>query len=70
MGSLYRSKHELIFVFKAGSGPHVNNVELGRQLTKQIHIRGASLHELAASMSLRVAGAFGRNDVVHWSHPL
>lgn len=30
MGSMYRSKHELIFVWKNGSGPHVNNVELGR----------------------------------------
>lgn len=29
MGSLYRSKHELIAVFKAGPGPHINNVELG-----------------------------------------
>jgi DNA modification methylase len=30
MGSLYRSQHELVFVFKCGSAPHVNNVELGR----------------------------------------
>ena len=30
MGSLYRSQHELIFVFKAGTAPHINNVELGR----------------------------------------
>jgi DNA modification methylase len=30
MGSLYRSKHELVLVFKVGTGPHVNNVELGR----------------------------------------
>jgi DNA modification methylase len=30
MGSLYRSQHELIFVFKKGNAPHVNNVELGR----------------------------------------
>jgi 16S rRNA G966 N2-methylase RsmD len=30
MGSLYRSQHELIFVFKAGTPAHVNNVELGR----------------------------------------
>lgn len=30
MGSLYRSKHELVAVFKKGSAPHVNNVELGR----------------------------------------
>jgi hypothetical protein len=30
MGSLYRSQHELIFVFKAGRGAHRNNIELGR----------------------------------------
>jgi len=30
MGSLYRSKHELVFVFKHGTSPHVNNVELGK----------------------------------------
>jgi len=30
MGSLYRSKHELVFVFKAGRAPHRNNVELGK----------------------------------------
>jgi DNA modification methylase len=30
MGSLYRSQHELVFVFKAGNGPHINNVELGK----------------------------------------
>ncbi len=30
MGSLYRSQHELVGVFKVGRGKHVNNVELGR----------------------------------------
>jgi DNA modification methylase len=30
MGSLYRSQHELVFVFKNGTARHVNNVELGR----------------------------------------
>jgi DNA modification methylase len=30
MGSLYRSQHELIFVFKNGTAPHINNIELGR----------------------------------------
>jgi DNA modification methylase len=30
MGSLYRSKHELVLVFKNGKEPHINNVELGR----------------------------------------
>jgi DNA modification methylase len=31
LGSFYRSQHELVFVFKAGSGQHRNNVQLGRQ---------------------------------------
>lgn len=30
MGSLYRSQHELVFVFKSGTAPHINNVELGK----------------------------------------
>lgn len=30
MGSLYRSKHELVFIAKKGSAPHTNNVELGK----------------------------------------
>lgn len=30
MGSLYRSQHELVFVFKRGTAAHRNNVELGR----------------------------------------
>ena len=29
MGSFYRSKHELVFVFKNGSKPHINNINLG-----------------------------------------
>ncbi|MGF7175273.1 site-specific DNA-methyltransferase [Azospirillum doebereinerae] len=30
MGSFYRSKHELVFVFKNGTAPHINNFELGQ----------------------------------------
>ncbi len=30
MGALYRSRHELVFVFKSGDAPHINNVELGK----------------------------------------
>lgn len=30
MGSLYRSAHELVYVFKRGKAPHVNNVQLGK----------------------------------------
>ena len=30
MGSLYRSKHEMVFVYRVGDAPHLNNVELGK----------------------------------------
>ena len=30
MGSFYRSRHELVFVFRNGKGSHRNNVQLGR----------------------------------------
>jgi DNA modification methylase len=31
MGSLYRSQHELLPLFRRGDAPHVNNVELGKK---------------------------------------
>lgn len=31
IGSLYRSQHELLPLFKKGTAPHVNNVELGKR---------------------------------------
>jgi DNA modification methylase len=30
MGSFFRSQHELVFVWKFGTAPHLNNVELGK----------------------------------------
>jgi len=30
MGSMYRSKFELVFIYRKGSAPHINNVQLGR----------------------------------------
>ena len=30
MGSLYRSKHEFVVVFKHGDAPHINNIALGK----------------------------------------
>ena len=30
MGTFYRSQHELVFVFKKGTAPHINNFELGQ----------------------------------------
>jgi DNA modification methylase len=31
MGTFYRSKHEMVFVLKVGSGPHINNFGLGEK---------------------------------------
>ena len=31
MGSLYRSQREVLPLFKKGTAPHVNNVELGKR---------------------------------------
>lgn len=31
MGSLYRSQHELFALYKKGTAPHVNNIELGKK---------------------------------------
>ncbi|MGL4396049.1 MAG: site-specific DNA-methyltransferase [Hyphomicrobium sp.] len=45
MGSLYRSQHELVFVYKSGSAPHINNVELckhGRYRTNVWSYAGAN----------------------------
>jgi DNA modification methylase len=45
MGSFYRSKHELIFVFKVGNAPHTNSFglgETGRYRTNVWDYRGIS----------------------------
>jgi hypothetical protein len=47
MGSLYRSQHELIFVYKSGTGRHTNNIELGkhgRNRTNVWNYDSASVH--------------------------
>jgi DNA modification methylase len=56
MGSFYRSKHELVFVFKVGNAPHVNSFELGETGRYRTNVweypgintlRGGRLDELA-----------------------
>jgi len=45
MGSFYRSRHELVFVFKNGTAPHINAFELGqngRTRTNVWNYRGIS----------------------------
>jgi DNA modification methylase len=38
MGSLYRSKHEFVFVFKNGKAPHINNVQLGKHGRYRVNV--------------------------------
>ena len=50
MGSLYRSKHELVFVFKVGTASHFNAVELGRHGRNRTNVWDyASVNSLAGS---------------------
>ena len=45
MGSFYRSQHELVFVWKVGTAPHLNTIELGkngRYRTNVWNYRGAT----------------------------
>ena len=70
MGSLYRSKHELIAVYKVGTAPHVNNVSLGRygrnrtnvwDYAGQTALRG-SKNKLSLSSDGKAPGACRRRD--------
>jgi|HubBroStandDraft_4_1064222.scaffolds.fasta_scaffold05044_5 DNA modification methylase len=38
MGSFYRSRHELVFVFRNGKGQHRNNVQLGRYARNRTNV--------------------------------
>jgi hypothetical protein len=50
MGSLYRSKHELVFVYRVGVEPHFNAVELGRHGRNRTNVWDyASVNSLAGS---------------------
>jgi len=50
MGSLYRSKHELIFVCRVGDTPHFNAVELGKHGRNRTNIWDyASVNSMAGS---------------------
>ena len=50
MGSLYRSKHELIFVYKVGTAAHFNAVELGKHGRNRTNVWDyASVNSMAGS---------------------
>ena len=60
MGSFYRSQHELVFVFKNGPGPHINNVELGRHGRNRTNV-----WSYAAGPGFGRAGEEGRLAALH-----
>ena len=50
MGSLYRSKHEMVFVYRVGDAPHTNLVELGRHGRNRVNVWDyASVNSLGGS---------------------
>lgn len=52
MGSLYRSKHEFVFVYRVGADQHLNNVELGKHGRNRTNVWNyASVNSLAGSRS-------------------
>ena len=56
MGSLYRSKHELVFVFRVGTAPHLNMVELGKHGRNRTNVWDyASVNSLRGSRSQDLA---------------
>jgi DNA modification methylase len=57
LGSLYRSAHELIFIFKCGSAPHIKNIELGRHGPKRSnvwHYESVATSERRGNKSLEI----------------
>jgi DNA modification methylase len=65
MGSFYRSKHELVFVWKYGTAPHINNFELGQHGRNRTNVwdyagvntmRAGRLEELAMHPTVKPVG--------------
>jgi len=65
MGSLYRSKHELIFVYRVGHAPHLNMVELGKHGRNRTNVwdyasvnsfRGSRSEDLALHPTVKPTG--------------
>ena len=55
MGTFYRSRHELVFVWKVGTAPHLNTVELGRNGRYRTNVweyRGATKSGAKAELAL------------------
>lgn len=78
MGSLYRSRHELVFVYRVGSAPHFNAVELGKHDRNRTNVWDyASVNSMRGRVEIVYAPSvvsvsksepFGRVRliVIHW----
>lgn len=60
MGSLYRSKHELVAIFKKAGAAHVNNVELGKH-GRYTHLNLPAIAEEAAEIATGLGKAHSRD---------
>jgi DNA modification methylase len=65
MGTFYRSKHELVFVWKSGAASHINNFELGQHGRNRTNVwdyagvntmRTGRLEELAMHPTVKPVG--------------
>jgi DNA modification methylase len=65
MGSLYRSKHELVFVYRVGTAAHLNMVELGKHGRNRTNVwdyasvnsmRGSRREDLALHPTVKPTG--------------
>jgi DNA modification methylase len=65
MGSFYRSRHELVFIWKSGTAPHINNFELGQHGRNRTNVweysgistmRAGRLEELAMHPTVKPVG--------------
>ena len=52
MGSLYRSAHEFVLIFKSGSAAHANNVQLGRFGRNRTNASSYASEQRPANMSV------------------
>ncbi len=75
MGSLYRSKHELIFVYRVGMAPHRNMVELGKHGRNRTNVwdyasvnsmRGSRREDLALHPTVKPTGLVA--DAIQHAH--
>ena len=55
MGAFYRSQHELVFVFKNGNAPHINNFGLGE--------KGRHRTNVWTYPGVNIVGGRGQNDL-------